>query len=207
MIKRFITVTLLLTSLLALELNAQGTNIYRYRDDQGNQIIGSFVPAEFVKNGYEIINERGQVIRVISRTLTDEERAAQAGEEEQQRLAAEAAQRQQEEDTLLLRLYRAPEEIVRRRDSTLNELDDQLTVLNALLEDAEESLASIQERIESNEAAGREAPANLLAQLETATEEKDRLIRQITRIEGEKEETITTADRNINRLRELLNLD
>jgi len=207
MIKRFITVSLLLTSLLALQVNAQGANIYRYRDDQGNQIIGSFVPAEFVKNGYEIINERGQVIRVISRTLTEEERAAQAGDAEQQRLAEEAARRQEEEDTLLLRLYRAPEEIVRRRDSTLSELNDQLTVLNALLEDAEENIAGIQERIDSNEVAGREAPANQLAQLETATEERDRLNRQITRIEGEKEETLATAERNINRLRELLNLE
>jgi len=186
---------------------AQGNTIYRYKDNQGNEVIGSQVPAEYVKNGYEVINDRGQVIRVVERTLTDEERAAQAGTLEEQRLAEEAVKRQQEEDTLLLRLYRAPEEVVRRRDTTIEELDAQLSVLNALLQGAEESLASIDERIQNSINADREPPANLLSQQKSVTEERDRLNRQITRIENDKEETIVTAEKNINRLRELLNLD
>jgi len=44
------------------------------------------VPAEFVKNGYQVLNERGQVIEVVQRTLTAEERAAQSEQLEQQRL-------------------------------------------------------------------------------------------------------------------------
>ena len=207
MVKRFITVTIFAFSLLALQVFAQGSSIYRYKDNQGNEFIGSQVPAEYVKNGYEVINDRGQVIRVVARTLTDEERAAQADSLEEQRLAEEAVRRQEEEDTLLLRLYRAPEEVVRRRDTTIEELDAQLSVLNALLEGAEESLESIEERIQNNINADREPPANLLAQQGTVSEERDRLNRQISRIENEKEETIITAEKNISRLRELLNLD
>lgn len=207
MVKRLITVTIFIFSLLALQVLAQGSTIYRYKDNQGNEIIGSQVPAEYVKNGYEVINDRGQVIRVVARTLTDDERAAQADSLEEQRLAEEAVLRQQEEDTLLLRLYRAPEEVVRRRDTTIEELDAQLSVLNALLEGAEESLKGIEERIQNNIDADREPPANLLSQQETVSEERGRLVRQISRIENEKEETITTAEKNINRLRELLNLD
>ena len=207
MVKRLITVTIFIFSLLALQVLAQGNTIYRYKDNQGNEVIGSQVPAEYVKNGYEVINDRGQVIRVVECTLTDEERAAQAGTLEEQRLAEEAVKRQQEEDTLLLRLYRAPEEVVRRRDTTIEELDAQLSVLNALLQGAEESLASIDERIQNSINADREPPANLLSQQKSVTEERDRLNRQITRIENDKEETIVTAEKNINRLRELLNLD
>lgn len=207
MVKRLITVTIFIFSLLALQVLAQGSTIYRYKDNQGNEIIGSQVPAEYVKNGYEVINDRGQVIRVVARTLTDDERAAQADSLEEQRLAEEAVLRQQEEDTLLLRLYRAPEEVVRRRDTTIEELDAQLSVLNALLEGAEESLKGIEERIQNNIDADREPPSNLLSQQETVSEERGRLVRQISRIENEKEETITTAEKNINRLRELLNLD
>lgn len=207
MVKRLITATIFIFSLLALQVLAQGSTIYRYKDNQGNEIIGSQVPAEYVKNGYEVINDRGQVIRVVARTLTDDERAAQADSLEEQRLAEEAVLRQQEEDTLLLRLYRAPEEVVRRRDTTIEELDAQLSVLNALLEGAEESLKGIEERIQNNIDADREPPANLLSQQETVSEERGRLVRQISRIENEKEETITTAEKNINRLRELLNLD
>jgi hypothetical protein len=198
---------LILFTLIALEVQAQGGNLYRYRDDEGNEIIATQIPAEFVKNGYEIINDRGQVIRDVSRTLTDDERASQADSLEAIRLAEEDLIRQQEEDTQLLRLYRAPEEVVRRRDSILEELDAQLTVLNILKGNAEESVASLQVTIDNNVEAEREVPANMIAQFDSATEERDRLNRQITRIENERAETISTAQKNIDRLMELLNLE
>ena len=204
--RNFITVLILLI-LMTLEVQAQSGNLYRYKDDQGNEIIATQIPAEFVKNGYSIINDRGQVIREVSRTLTDAERESQAGTLEAARLAEEARIRQEEEDTLLLRLYRAPEEVTRRRDSLIEELDAQLSVLNALKGNAEEEVARMQGLIDQNEEAGREAPQNILGQFESANEEMERLGRQITRIENERAETISTAQKNIDRLMELLNIE
>jgi len=109
------------------------------------------MPAEFVKNGYQVLNERGQVIEVVQRTLTAEERAAQSEQLEQQRLLEQAALRQEEEDRMLLRLYRTPEEVVRRRDATIQQLQAQMIVLNSLLEDAEEKLAELEQRVVNNE--------------------------------------------------------
>ena len=80
---------------------ADAANLYKYKDDQGREITGSRVPAEFVKNGYQVLNERGQVIEVVQRTLTAEERAAQSEQLEQQRLLEQAALRQEEEDRML----------------------------------------------------------------------------------------------------------
>jgi len=132
------------------------------------------VPAEFVKNGYQVLNERGQVIEVVQRTLTAEERAAQSEQLEQQRLLEQAALRQ-EEDRMLLRLYRTPEEVVRRRDATIEQLEAQMIVLNSLLEDAEEKLAELEQRVVNNENAGTQIPANLAAQVEDASNERNRL--------------------------------
>ena len=165
------------------------------------------MPAEFVKNGYQVLNERGQVIEVVQRTLTAEERAAQSEQLEQQRLLEQAALRQEEEDRMLLRLYRTPEEVVRRRDATIEQLEAQMIVLNSLLEDAEEKLAELEQRVVNNENAGTQIPANLTAQVEDASNERNRLATQLVRIESEIEEAITTAENNINRLKELLNLD
>jgi hypothetical protein len=207
MLSRNFTIGFILFILMTMEVHAQSGNLYRYRDDQGNEIIATQIPAEFVKNGYEIINDRGQVIREVSRTLSDEERASQADSLEAVRLAEEARIQQEEEDTLLLRLYRSPEEVIRRRDSTLEELDAQLTVLNALKENAEEDVAGLQVTIDNNVEAEREVPQNILSQFESASEERDRLDRQITRIENERADTISTAQKNIDRLMELLNLE
>lgn len=143
----------------------------------------------------------------MQRTLTTEERAAQSEQLEQKRLVEQAALRQEEEDRMLLRLYRSPEEVVRRRDSTIEQLEAQMIVLNSLLKDAEEKLAELEQRVVNNENAGNEIPANLIAQVEDATNERNRLATQLVRIESEIEAANTTAENNINRLKELLNLD
>jgi hypothetical protein len=206
MLSRNFTIGFIFFILTVMEVQAQSGDLYRYRDDQGNEIIATQIPAEFVKNGYEIINDRGQVIREVSRTLSDVERESQADSLEAVRLADEARIQQEEEDTLLLRLYRSPEEVIRRRDSTLEELDAQLTV-NLLKGNAEEGIVSIQVIIDNNVEAEREVPQNILSQFESSSEERDRLDRQITRIENERADTISTAQRNIDRLMELLNIE
>ena len=205
MFRNKFTILLLISALVISQANA--ANLYKYKDDQGREITGSRVPAEFVKNGYQVLNERGQVIEVVQRTLTAEERAAQSEQLEQQRLLEQAALRQEEEDRMLLRLYRTPEEVVRRRDATIEQLEAQMIVLNSLLEDAEEKLAELEQRVVNNENAGTQIPANLAAQVEDASNERNRLATQLVRLESEIEEAITTAEKNINRLKELLNLD
>jgi len=205
MFRNKFTILLLISALFISQANA--ANLYKYKDDQGREITGSRVPAEFVKNGYQVLNERGQVIEVVQRTLTAEERAAQSEQLEQQRLLEQAALRQEEEDRMLLRLYRTPEEVVRRRDATIEQLEAQMIVLNSLLEDAEEKLAELGQRVVNNENAGTQIPANLAAQVEDASNERNRLATQLVRIESEIEEAITTAEKNINRLKELLNLE
>jgi len=147
-----------------------------------------------------VLNERGQVIEVVQRTLTAEERAAQSEQLEQQRLLEQAALRQ-EEDRMLLRLYRTPEEVVRRRDATIEQLEAQMIVLNSLLEDAEEKLAELEQRVVNNKNAGTPIPANLAAQVEDASNERNRLATQLVRIESEIEseieEAITTAEKTL----------
>lgn len=198
---QLITWTLALSVLLSLP--AMAANIYRYYDNQGNLFHGSQVPPEFVKNGYEVLNEKGQVIQTVARALTEEEREAQALAQQSQQQSQEERARQEEEDRLLLRLYRSPEEVIRRRDSTVEQLDAQITALTGLRNDAQRRLDSVQGQVDGN----ANPPETLLSQLENATEERDRLQRQVERVENEKAETVETAEKNINRLRELLNLN
>ncbi len=205
MVKLKLTIALLFSTLIATQ--SEAANLYKYTDDQGREIVSSRVPAEFVRNGYQILNERGQVIEVVERSLSAEELAVQSEEKKSLRLAEQARLEQEAADTMLLRLYRSPEEVIRRRDSTVSELDGQFTVLSSLLEDVEEKLAELEQKVVNNENAGNEVLAHLIAQVEDATVERDRLSRQVTRISNEKEEAIVTAQNNIDRLKELLSLD
>jgi len=206
-LRQHIIAVLVLTLSASVATPLFAANLYKYKDNQGNVFHGTQVPPEYVKNGYEVINEKGQVIQVVERTLTAEERAAQADAIAAREQDLEAQQRQEEEDRLLLRLYRSPDEVIRRRDSTVEELDAQVTALSGLLQSAERRVTQLESTVESRASAGNEPPAIVLSQLEDATEERDRLARQVARIEEEKQETIETAEKNINRLKELLNLD
>ena len=205
MLKKTLPVFLLLAALPAGSVLA--ANIYRYKDNNGNVFLGSQVPAEYAKNGYEVIDEKGKVIQEVSRALTAAELAARQVQEEEQQVEVNTQQAQEEADLMLLRLYRSPEEVVRRRDSTTEELDAQMETLSVLLREAQRKVDSLQETADTNVTAGREVPENIATQLETATEERDRLTRQVNRIETEKAEVLATAEKNIERLKVLLNID
>lgn len=204
MTRKALTISLLLMGMMSI--HAQAANIYRYKNNNGKVVYDSTVPAEFVNNGYEILNEKGEVIKVVPRALTEEELAREAEQKEQQRLAAEARAKQEEEDKLLLRLYRHPDEISRMRDDKVEELDAQITALSAMVTKDEEQLASLEETVEKNKAAGIQPPDTILSKMEIAERDRVRLLTRIEKLRTEREETIVTAERHIKRLRELLNL-
>jgi len=126
---------LLLSSLLLLLAaqtplaHAQGKEFYRYRNVEGNVVVDHRVPPEYVAGGYEVLSDRGVVLRVVPRTPSEEERA---GVSEQQRLEA-AAQEEEErlrkwDETLLLR-YSSVADIEFARDRALRDLGVRVTIL------------------------------------------------------------------------------
>src|SRR5690606_24390056 len=127
---------LLLTVTLGFALDAYA-NTYRYKDDRGRTVHGSTVPPQYVKNGYEVLNDRGQVIQVVPRAKTPEELAAEEATREQREAEEAIARAQREKDNLLLRLYRSPDEIARKRDERVKLIDGQLTALAAALSKVE----------------------------------------------------------------------
>ena len=49
--------------------------LYRYTNKHGTKVLNSSVPSEYIAQGYEVINQSGQVIQVVppTRILTEEE--------------------------------------------------------------------------------------------------------------------------------------
>src|SRR5687768_1058302 len=121
---RRLLVLLLLLGTGALNA-AEAPRVYRYYDDSGLLVYNSFIPAEFAKNGYTILNQKGRVLEEIPRTLTREEKVAQAAEQERKWREEEALLAQQEADNYLMRVFRTPEDIARKRDRDLAEFDVQ----------------------------------------------------------------------------------
>lgn len=179
-------------------------NTYRYVDDRGRTVHGSTVPPQYVKNGYEVLNDRGQVIQVVPRAKTAEELAAEEATRAQREAEEAVARVQEEKDNLLLRLYRSPDEIARKRDERVTLIDGQLTALAAALVKVEAEAERLQKQVDDLKAAGNEAPAQTLETLRIQHEERDRFIAQRERLEKDKATTIAEAEADMARLAELL---
>lgn len=194
---------LLLTLALGFMHDA-AANTYRYVDDRGRTVHGSTVPPQYVKNGYEVLNDRGQVIQVVPRAKTAEELAAEEATRAQREAEEAVARVREEKDNLLLRLYRSPDEIARKRDERVTLIDGQLTALAAALAKVEAEAERLQKQVDDLKAAGNEAPAQTLETLRIQHDERDRFIAQRERLEKDKATTIAEAEADMARLVELL---
>ena len=84
---------------------AAPAELYRYQNELGVTVVDWTIPAAYVSDGYEVLSESGQVVRVVPpvKTETDFERDAAAARVQEAEAAAQAAQL--ERDTFLLRRY------------------------------------------------------------------------------------------------------
>ena len=60
--------------------SATAAELYRYQNEDGIKVVDWVIPAAYVGSGYEVLNESGQVVRVVppAKTDTDCERDAAA---------------------------------------------------------------------------------------------------------------------------------
>ena len=200
------TAGLVLVLFMAFSMPAMAANIYRYVDNLGRMVWDSKIPPEYVKNGYTILNERGQVVQVVPRALTPEEIAEQSLALESQKQAEEDARKQLESDNLLLRLFRSPEDIERKRDEKLDQLEVQRTVLTSALNKTGQEVTRLSAIVDRSEAAGTDTAADVLASLKFQNAEKERLQTLLANLEVEKQQAISDAERDIARLLDLMGL-
>lgn len=196
----------LLVVLATYSLPAEAANIYRYIDRNGQTVFESRIPPEYAKNGYTILNDRGQVIQVVPPAPTAEELAAIEAAKAEELRKEEARRVQQKADSLLVRLYRSPAEIARKRDDRLGLLDVQTMALDVSIGKADTEIAHLQQIVTNDRNAGKEPSAEIVEQLRVQEEEKARMVLQLTRIEEERALANAEAERDIKRLSELLGL-
>lgn len=197
---------LLLLLAIGASTVVQAANIYRYKDASGRVKISSVIPPDMVKFGYEILNERGQVIQVVARASTEAEIAAQQAARQAQLDEQEALKRQREADSLLIRLYRAPEEIASKRDERLGQIDAQMSVIVVNRNKLQEDVAAQEQVVANARERGLEPAESVLATIAAKTAEQRRLDSQLEGLEQEKVAVAANAESDMSRLRVLLKL-
>lgn len=178
---------------------ADARNLYRYRDDNGVLVVDFHVPAEYVDNGYEVINDAGVVVDVVPRALTNNERQdATLQRRLQQEAADERIRLQQWDESLLLR-YSSVEDIEAARDRSLRDLKIRVSILKSNRRSLRQKVENTQARVAEAERAGRQPTAQDLEIIDQLKDEIASTERQIADRQSQIDEVSDGYQRDINR--------
>lgn len=158
--------------------DAQRVELYRYMDASGHVVIDrQGVPPEYVSKGYEVLNDKGRVIRVVPPAPSLEER---------QRMLRDKARASS--DAQLLRIYSDPVDVERARDRKLAELDGLISVARSNLTSLRTQQENFQARAADFERAGRAVPDHLLVQIDNLKAEQAGVEKNIQRYQQSRQE-------------------
>ncbi len=135
---------------------AQGKELYRYRNAEGNVVVDYQVPPEYVAGGYEVLNLRGVVLRTVPPTPSAEELADGSS------ISPEQEQRVRKQDRALLLRYSAVEDIESARDRSLAELRVRVSILESNRKGYSQQIEKYQAQAAELERRGAEVNTELL---------------------------------------------
>jgi hypothetical protein len=163
--------TLMLALLLVAGPASAQKNMYRYYDAEGKMVVDYRVPDEYVGKGYEVLNSKGVVIKVVPRELSEDEKA-QRSSEEKQRLAAEAeAERLRKWDESLLLRYSSVADIEDARKRALRELRIRVSILKSNKRSLKQKVENYQAQAADLERSGQEVDLERLQTIESLQED------------------------------------
>ena len=193
----------ILVALLGLVLTQQAlaVNFYRYENDEGRKVMTQTLPPEVVSRGYEVLNDRGTVIKVVPRALTKEELAAQAEEERQKRQDAE----QLERDKQLLTIFSSPKDAERARDRKLEAIDVYINVTKGNISKLQNEYNAAQAQAAARERSGEQVPEYLVSKMDSFGRQIRRAEESIAEKEQEKISIREEYQEDIDRLKYLMN--
>ena len=143
--------------------------LYRFRNANGSLMISSVLPEQAIYTGYEIIDNRGRVLRVVEAAMPEEER---------RKLQEEMRLRQQ--DNQLKRLYPTPEDAERARDRQIASLRLGIDYARGIISQLDSKLAAEVASAADAERAGKAVPEAVQANIELYTrqirEQEDKIV-------------------------------
>ncbi|MFQ3229313.1 hypothetical protein [Reinekea sp.] len=179
--KRILCVSIIFTSLW-LASNAQAAQFYRWKDEQGNLFVQSYIPPEYVANGYEIVDEAGNLVKKVSPQISEAEKQAK----EMSRINGEMQRARDEE---LLKFYRSPSDVDRAMTTWLSRMDMEIRVKQNRIRIKENEFASLQEKAANQERSGQQVDAEIEEQMKAIQLEIDQFNLEIREVQLRQDES------------------
>ena len=181
-----------LLALLALAFASPAFAAYKCVDEKGITRIGETPPDECANVVMYEITKSGAVIKKIDPSLTEAEVKARKDEVERRKEAEKASAEQRRKDEALLNTYASEREIDMTRDRNIEPINGRIKIAKERIAAVDKRVKEIEDEMEfykagksSKAAKTREAPQNLVQDLERVRKEKAVLEKSITGYEKE----------------------
>ncbi|MCB1678590.1 MAG: hypothetical protein KDI16_07905 [Halioglobus sp.] len=189
--------------------DALSRDLYRYRNAEGNVVVDFMVPAEYVANGYEVINDEGVVVKVVPRQLTEEEQKVRAAQQELDEQAVTEQERLRKWDESLLLRYSTVEDIEEARERALQNLRIRVSILKSNKRSLKQQVENYQAQAADLERRGQQVDVVRLGVIEDLQREIETTDKAIADRQREIAEVAADYQQDIERfslLREMVEL-
>lgn len=132
-----------LVASLSVQAQNTGNTRYKWHDGQGLMHFSDSLTAEAMKYGYELVNDRGMVVRRVPRQLNAEERAAANKLAAEQEAKRRAAQELANAEAQMLSAYPDEESYKISQQQTLDTIDQQIHTTQINLRSQEKALTDL----------------------------------------------------------------
>lgn len=199
------TALLVIAALLSgLSQVALSRDLYRYYDGEGKMVIDYRVPAEYAGAGYEVLNDKGVVIKVVPRELTEEEKQQRNALEIQQAEAEAEQERLRKWDESLLLRYSTIADIEDMRERSLRDLRIRVSILKSNRRSLKQQVENYQSQAADLERRGQEVDVDRLQVIEELQREIAATDRAIAERQREIQEVSAGYQADIERFAQLL---
>lgn len=186
----------LLICLITAASSVSAAQFYRWVDSQGNVFIQNYIPPEYVKGGYEIIDDAGNILKKVAPEISLEERRANEA-------AQVSAEMQRARDQELLKAYRSPSDVDRTMSTWLSRMDMEIRVKENRIRVKENEFNTLQARAADQERAGQTVDPELLSKMKAIQLEIESFNLEIREVELRQDESRSEFMRDRDRMIEL----
>lgn len=154
--------------------------LYRFRAADGNLMISSVLPEQAIQSGYEVIDNRGRVLRVVDAAIPEE-----------QRLKMQQEMRIRQQDAQLRRLYPTPQDAERARDRQISSLRLGIDYARGIINQLDGKLADEVAKAAAAERSGKPVPEVVQGNIDMYTRQ---IREQEEKIAGLEQDIVTVGE-------------
>jgi len=201
---------ILLTGVLMSVVLPAQAGLNKWVDEKGQVHYGDQVPAKYLNQERDILNEQGVVVKKHEAAKSQEEVAKEKAEREAHAAAERKRMIEQRKDALrdrvLLETFTTEDDLLHSRDARLEAVDTQLLLTETIIKDQEKKREELKNRIASIEKSKREVPENLRKEQVSVDRQLETHYAYVKTKNEEKQNIIDKFASDIKRFRELMEL-